>query len=46
MNSSSETALSAAIKYFLLSAFTTTFLLFSIALIYAITGSTHYDNIS
>nr|NP_150314.1 NADH dehydrogenase subunit 2 [Spizellomyces punctatus]AAK84243.1 NADH dehydrogenase subunit 2 [Spizellomyces punctatus] len=46
INSSSEAALSAAIKYFLLSALTTTFLLLSVALLYALTGSTHYDHIS
>ena len=45
VNCESEAALSAAIKYFLLSALTTTFLLLSIALLYGITGSTHYDNL-
>lgn len=46
VNCESEAALSAAIKYFLLSALTTTFLLLSIALIYAITGGTHYDSLN
>ena len=40
-----ESSLSATIKYFLLSAITTGFLLLSIALIYIQTGSTHYDHI-
>ncbi len=46
VNCESEAALSAAIKYFLLSALTTTFLLLSITLLYALTGSTHYDSLS
>ncbi len=46
VNCESEAALSAAIKYFLLSALTTTFLLLSVALLYALTGSTHYDNLN
>ena len=46
INSDAEAALSAAIKYFLLSALTTTFLLLGVALLYALTGSTHYDHIS
>jgi len=46
IHSSSEAALSAAIKYFLLSALTTTFLLLAVALLYALTGGTHYDNLS
>lgn len=41
-----ESSLSATIKYFLLSAITTGFLLLSLALIYTKTGSTHYDNIN
>ena len=45
INSDAEAALSAAIKYFLLSALTTTFLLLGVALLYALTGSTHYDHI-
>lgn len=46
VNCESEAALSAAIKYFLQSALTTTLLLLSIALLYALTGSTHYDSIN
>nr|WKF48286.1 NADH dehydrogenase subunit 2 [Synchytrium endobioticum] len=45
MKNGSEKALSASIKYFLLSALTTTFLLLSITLIYAITGTLHWDNL-
>lgn len=44
MKSGSEKALSASIKYFLLSALTTTFLLLFITIIYAITGTIHWDN--
>nr|YP_009659013.1 NADH dehydrogenase subunit 2 [Synchytrium microbalum]QCQ69011.1 NADH dehydrogenase subunit 2 [Synchytrium microbalum] len=44
MKNGSEKALSASIKYFLLSALTTTFLLLFITLIYAITGTIHWDN--
>jgi len=46
INSDAEAALSAAIKYFLLSALTTTFLLLAVALLYALTGSTHYDHLT
>lgn len=46
INCESERSQSAAIKYFLLSALTTTFLLLAVALLYAYTGSTHYDSIS
>nr|QCQ69095.1 NADH dehydrogenase subunit 2 [Powellomyces hirtus] len=46
INCESEAALSAAIKYFLLSALTTTFLLLSVALLYALTGSTQYDSLN
>jgi NADH-quinone oxidoreductase subunit N len=44
MKNGSEKALSASIKYFLLSALTTSFLLLFITLIYAITGTIHWDN--
>ena len=44
MKNGSEKALSASIKYFLLSALTTTFLLFFLTIIYAITGTIHWDN--
>jgi NADH-quinone oxidoreductase subunit N len=44
MKNGSEKALSASIKYFLLSALTTTFLLLFITIIYAITGTIHWDN--
>nr|QCQ69082.1 NADH dehydrogenase subunit 2 [Synchytrium taraxaci] len=40
----SEKAISASIKYFLLSALTTTFFLLFITLIYALTGTLHWDN--
>lgn len=45
MKNGSEKALSASLKYFLLSALTTTFLLLFITLIYAITGTIHWDNL-
>lgn len=38
-------ALSASIKYFIVSALTTTFILLAVALVYALTGTSHYDNI-
>ena len=43
INGDAEAALSAALKYFLISALTTTFLLLAVALLYALTGCTHYD---
>jgi NADH-quinone oxidoreductase subunit N len=46
MNSKTEAALSASIKYFLLSALSTSFLLLGVALLYGITGSTNYDSIN
>lgn len=46
INCESEAALSAAIKYFILSALTTTFLLLAVALLYALTGSTHFDSLN
>jgi len=45
MNSNTEAALSASIKYFLLSALATSFLLLGVCLLYAATGSTYYDHI-
>lgn len=45
LNSYSESSLSAAQKYFLLSAFSTGFLLLGLSIIYYLTGSTHYDAI-
>jgi NADH-quinone oxidoreductase subunit N len=42
---SKEISLSASVKYFLLSAYTTSFLLLSIALLYGITGTTSYDGL-
>jgi NADH-ubiquinone oxidoreductase chain 2 len=45
LNSFSESSLSASLKYFLLSALSTAFLLLGIAIIYYIIGSTNYDNI-
>jgi NADH:ubiquinone oxidoreductase subunit 2 (subunit N) len=44
MKNGSEKALSASIKYFLLSALTTTFLLLFVTIIYAISGTLHWDN--
>jgi NADH:ubiquinone oxidoreductase subunit 2 (subunit N) len=35
----------ATIKYFIVSALTTTFLLLAVALLYALTGSAHYDSV-
>ena len=46
INGDAEAALSAALKYFLISALTTTFLLLAVALLYALTGCTHYDHLS
>lgn len=45
MNSKTEAALSASIKYFLLSALSTSFLLLGVAILYGLTGSTNYDSI-
>jgi NADH-quinone oxidoreductase subunit N len=45
LNSYSESSLSSALKYFILSALSTGFLLLGISIIYLLTGSTHYDNI-
>ncbi|ORY21210.1 hypothetical protein BCR33DRAFT_671429 [Rhizoclosmatium globosum] len=42
---SKEISLSASVKYFLLSAYTTSFLLLSIALLYGLTGTTSYDGL-
>nr|YP_009659062.1 NADH dehydrogenase subunit 2 [Chytriomyces confervae]QCQ69060.1 NADH dehydrogenase subunit 2 [Chytriomyces confervae] len=42
---SQEISLSSSVKYFLLSAYTTTFLLLSIALLYGLTGTTSYDGL-
>jgi NADH-quinone oxidoreductase subunit N len=43
INSNTEASLSASIKYFLLSALSTSFLLLGVALLYGLTGSTNYD---
>lgn len=43
---SSESTLSAALKYFLLSAFSTGMLLMGVLILYAVTGCTHYDSIT
>lgn len=40
-----EVSLSASVKYFLLSAYTTSFLLLAIALLYGLTGTTSYDGL-
>jgi NADH-quinone oxidoreductase subunit N len=45
INSNTEASLSASIKYFLLSALSTSFLLLGVALLYGLTGSTNYDTI-
>jgi NADH-quinone oxidoreductase subunit N len=45
LRSGSEKALSASLKYFLLSALTTTFILLFITMIYGITGTIHWDKL-
>ena len=45
INSYSESSLSNALKYFILSAFSTAFFILGISIIYYFTGSTHYDAI-
>jgi NADH-quinone oxidoreductase subunit N len=46
MNRRSPRAAEAALKYFLLGAFSTAFLLYGIALVYGATGSTHFSTIA
>lgn len=45
LNSYSESALSSSLKYFLLSALSTAFLLLGVSIIYYTVGSTNYDHI-
>ena len=45
LNSYSESSLSSSLKYFLLSALSTGFLLLGVSILYYLTGTTHYDNL-